>query len=109
MRPSSKVIAETGRSMGNVTHQNRCHGPAPSSAAASSTLAGRLSRPAWSRTRLNGMPIQMLAIVTEARDQLGEVSQLIGAAPRLFSTELTTPDSLLSIPDQVDAETINGN
>ena len=34
-RPSSSVIAETGRSSGKVTRQNRCQPVAPSSAAAS--------------------------------------------------------------------------
>src|SRR5215472_7873363 len=60
-------------------------------------------------TRLNGMPIQMLAMMTEASDHRGEVSQLTGATPSPCSTEFTTPESLLSIHDQVDAETISGS
>src|SRR5919206_3815774 len=60
-------------------------------------------------TRLNGMPIQMFAMMTETSDQRGEVSQLTGATPRPCRIELTTPESLLSIQDQVDADTIRGS
>src|SRR5690348_1480723 len=60
-------------------------------------------------TRLNGMPIQMLAMMTDANDQRGEVSQLTGAMPTACSTEFTTPESLLSIHDQVEADTISGS
>src|SRR5512142_255119 len=60
-------------------------------------------------TRLNGMPIQMLAMMTDTSDQRGEVSQLTGATPRPCSAEFTTPESLLSIQDQVDADTIRGS
>ena len=55
------------------------------------------------------MPIQMLAMMTETSDQCGEVSQLTGAMPRPDSAEFTTPESLLSIHDQVEADTISGS
>src|SRR3954468_23399140 len=55
------------------------------------------------------MPIQMLATVTEASDQFGEVSQSTGPMPTQPRAVLTMPDSLLSIHDQVDAETISGS
>src|ERR1041384_872514 len=57
----------------------------------------------------NGMPIQMFAMVTATSDQRGDVSQLIGDAPSMRSTALTTPESLFSIHDQVDADTISGS
>src|SRR3954470_14433489 len=60
-------------------------------------------------TRLNGIPIQMLAMVTEASDQPGAVSQWAGASPIACRTALTMPESLLSIQDQVDADTISGS
>src|SRR5690349_22033803 len=60
-------------------------------------------------TRLNGMPIQMLAMMTDTSDQRGEVSQLTGEMPMPCSTALTTPESLLSIHDQVEADTIRGS
>src|SRR3954447_6132251 len=65
--------------------------------------------PLYSSTRLNGMPIQMLAIVTETNDQGVEVSQWTLLPPNARSSELTTPDSLLSIQAQTDAETIRGS
>src|SRR5947207_583466 len=55
------------------------------------------------------MPIQMFAIVTETRDQSGEVSQLTGSIPTAARMLLTTPESLLSIHDQVDADTMSGS
>src|SRR3954453_10242228 len=48
-------------------------------------------------------------MMTDTSDHCGEVSQLTGAMPRPDSTEFTTPESLLSIQDQVDAETISGS
>src|SRR6266568_3859187 len=54
------------------------------------------------------MPIQMFAIVTDASDHFGDVSQSIGAIPRPCRAWLTIPESLLSIHDQVDADTISG-
>src|SRR5690242_14282996 len=48
-------------------------------------------------------------MMTETSDHCGEVSQLTGAMPRPDSTAFTTPESLLSIHDQVDAETISGS
>src|SRR5687768_12165935 len=55
------------------------------------------------------MPIQTFAMMTNASDQSGEVSQLTGPIPTAPSAALTTPASLLSIHDQVDADTIKGN
>src|SRR3954469_7391358 len=55
------------------------------------------------------MPIQMFAMITEVSDQDGEVSQFTGPRPRACRAALTTPESLLSIHDQVDAETISGS
>src|SRR4051794_40701260 len=55
------------------------------------------------------MPIQMLAMMTETSDQCGAVSQWTGETPKSCSTELTTPESLLNIHDQVDADTISGS
>src|SRR5689334_19339851 len=60
-------------------------------------------------TRLNGIPIQMFATITDTRDHCGEVSQFTGATPSPCSSEFTTPESLLSIHDQVEADTISGN
>src|SRR5262249_31079548 len=57
----------------------------------------------------NGMPIQMFAIKTAARDQVGEVSQLICPMPSAPRKALTIPESLFSIHDQVDADTSRGN
>ncbi len=55
------------------------------------------------------MPIQMLAMMTDHSDQSGEVSQLTGPIPSQARTALTTPESLLSIHDQVEADTISGS
>src|SRR4051794_18055004 len=55
------------------------------------------------------MPIQMLAMITEVNDQPGEVSQLTGSTPMRPSAALTMPESLLSIHDHVDADTISGS
>src|SRR6185437_1095309 len=108
-RPSRSVIAETARSRGNVMRQNRCQPVAPSMAADSYTSFGITCKPLYSRTRLNGMPIQTLAMITDASDQSGDVSQLTGPTPTTWSALLTMPESLWSIHDQVDAETINGS
>src|SRR6266536_660881 len=51
----------------------------------------------------------MLAMITETNDQVGDVSQWTESPPTALITELITPDSLLSIQAQVDAETISGN
>src|SRR3954454_7346676 len=51
----------------------------------------------------------MFAMITEASDQDGEVSQFTGPIPTACSTALTMPDSLLSIHDQVEADTISGS
>src|SRR3954454_10243049 len=55
------------------------------------------------------MPIQTFAMITLVRAQLGDVSQLTGSIPNVLSSELTTPESLLSIHDQVDELTISGS
>ena len=55
------------------------------------------------------MPIQMLAMITDTSDQSGEVSQLTGSTPTTPRAALTMPESLLSIHDQVDADTISGS
>src|SRR3954466_8024018 len=60
-------------------------------------------------TRLNGIPIQMLATITETSDHCGEVSQLTGPTPTSPSAVLRMPESLLSIHDHVDADTISGS
>ena len=109
MRPSSRVIADTGRSSGKVIRQNRCQPFAPSIAAASKMSGETLCSPLYMMTRLNGMPIQMFAISTAASDQCGEVSQSIGAAPTAFRKEFTMPESLFSIHDQVEADTSSGS
>src|SRR5689334_6463207 len=109
MKPSSRVIADTGRSSGKVMRQNRCQPLAPSIAAASNTSVGMLCSPLYMITRLNGIPIQMFAISTEASDQSGEVSQLTGLTPNACSKAFTTPESLLSIHDQDDADTSSGS
>src|SRR2546425_13072759 len=51
----------------------------------------------------------MFAMITEVSDQDGEVSQLTGPMPTAWRNALTTPESLLSIHDQVEADTINGS
>src|SRR6185437_6816649 len=109
MNPSSRVIADTGRSSGNVIRQNRCHPLAPSIAAASKTSVEMLCRPLYMMTRLNGMPIQIFAISTATSDQCGEVSQLTGATPMACRNEFTMHEALLSIHDQVDADTSSGS
>ena len=60
-------------------------------------------------TRLNGMPIQMFAISTATSAHFGEVSQSIGCMPTACRKEFTIPESLLSIHDQVDADTSSGS
>src|SRR5436190_4418144 len=105
MKPSRIVMADTGRSNGKVMRRNFCHPVAPSMAAASSMFGGMVCRPLYRITRLNGMPIQMFAMVTDTRDHCGAVSQLTGPMPRPCSSEFTTPESLLSIHDQVEADT----
>src|SRR5687767_3678797 len=48
-------------------------------------------------------------MITEASALSGDVSQLTGPTPTVPSAALTTPASLLSIHDQVDADTISGS
>src|SRR5579859_821355 len=50
----------------------------------------------------------MLATMTDTSAQEGEVSQSTGPMPTACSAALTTPESLLSIHDQVEADTISG-
>src|ERR1039457_6566327 len=107
-KPSSKVIADTGRSSGKVIRRKRCHPLAPSIAAASKTSGEMLCSPLYMMTRLNGMPIQMFAISTATRDQRGEVSQSTCPMPKARRKEFTIPESLSSIHDQVEAETSSG-
>ena len=102
-------MADTGRSSGNVIRQNRCQPFAPSIAAASKMSGEMLCRPLYMITRLKGMPIQMFAISTATSAHLGEVSQSIGCIPTACRKEFTIPESLLSIHDQVDADTSSGN
>src|SRR5690349_6206266 len=66
-------------------------------------------RTLYSTTRLNGMPIQTFAMITETSDHPCDVSQCTGSVPFCARGQLTMPESLLSIHDQVDAETISGN
>src|SRR4051812_2559601 len=73
-------------------------------------MAGSIAwRPEYRTTRLNGIPIQMFAMITDHSDQAGDVSQWTGPTPNAPSRALTTPESLLSIHDQVEDETINGS
>src|SRR5689334_22329363 len=51
----------------------------------------------------------MFAMITDASDHDGEVSQFTGATPRACRAALTMPESLLSIHDQVEADTISGS
>src|SRR4051812_14532410 len=51
----------------------------------------------------------MLAIVTDTSAHVGDVSQLTGSAPTMRRAALTMPESLLSIHDQVEADTISGS
>src|SRR6266702_393286 len=71
--------------------------------------SGMDCRPLYMMTRLNGMPIQMFAISTAISDQVGEVSQSMGWAPTALRKALTMPESLLSIHDQVEADTSSGS
>jgi hypothetical protein len=66
-------------------------------------------RPAYRMTRLNGIPSQMFAMTTATMEVSGEVSQLIWPMPNALSAEFTMPLSLLSIHDQVEAETMSGS
>src|SRR5699024_4969978 len=102
-------MAETGRSNGMVMLQNRRQLLAPSSAAASYSSSGIFCRPEYKITRLNGIPSQIFAMVTDTRDIPGEVSQLTGSRPNAVRMALTMPLSLLSIHAQVEAETIIGS
>src|SRR6187402_664864 len=65
--------------------------------------------PLYRITRLNGMPIQMLAMITATSDQLGEVSQLMWPICAASRKELITPESLFIIHDHVDADTSSGS
>src|SRR5690242_1233929 len=51
----------------------------------------------------------MFAMITEVSDHDGDVSQFTGSMPTMRRAALTIPESLLSIHDQVDAETISGS
>src|SRR5215203_1873167 len=51
----------------------------------------------------------MFAMMTDTSDQSGDVSQLTASIPTSANAVLTTPASLLSIHDQVDAETMSGS
>src|SRR3954465_13724712 len=51
----------------------------------------------------------MFAMITEVSAQVGEVSQLTGSTPITCRAELMMPESLLSIHDQVEADTISGS
>src|SRR3954454_13998666 len=51
----------------------------------------------------------MFAMITLVSAHCGEVSQLTGSMPTMPRAELTMPESLLSIHDQVEAETISGS
>src|SRR6266581_574204 len=95
MKPSSKVIADTGRSSGKVIRQNRCQPLAPSIAAASNTSVEMLCSPLYMMTRLKGMPIQMFAISTEASDQDGEVSQSTGPTANWNAIDTKTKTAVL--------------
>ena len=66
---TEKVIttAMIGDSSGSVTLVKRCHGVAPSSAAASLSDCGMVCSPARSEMATNGMPRHTLAAITEAR------------------------------------------
>ena len=56
------------------------------------------------------MPIQMLAMMTEISDHCGRGEPVDRADPEPGQqAELTTPESLLNIHDQVDADTISGS
>ena len=66
-------------------------------------------RPLYSSTRLNGIPIQMLAMMTDHSDQVVDVVQPTLLIPTAFRPALTTPDSLFSIQDQVAPVTISGS
>ncbi len=53
--------------------------------------------------------IQTFAMITDTSDQSGDVSQLTGSIPTYPNAVLTMPESLLSIHDHVDDDTISGN
>ena len=63
-KPSSSVIMVTGFNNGKVIFQKRCHALHPSKAAASYKSTLMFCRPEYRITRLNGIPSQMLAIIT---------------------------------------------
>src|SRR5689334_11397998 len=65
--------------------------------------------PEYRMTRLNGMPSQMLVMITDVSAMSGEVSQLTDPKPSEFSRKLKIPLSLFIIQAHVDAETIRGN
>ena len=61
------TTAMIGDSIGSVTNRNRCHGPAPSSVAASYSEGEIVCSPASSVIATNGMPRQTLAAITDQR------------------------------------------
>ena len=88
MMENSVVTRITPRMIGSVTCQNRCQGPAPSIAAASCSSAGT----AWSPARIviakNGVPRQMLAIMTDEIASTGVPRKLIFCliSPQCFNS-----------------------
>ncbi len=84
MIPVIAVNSSTGEMVGKVTCRNRCHGPAPSIAAASYRLIGTSSNAARKITMVLPMP-HMARSVSDGLDQLGELNH---------SGPLSTPTSL---------------
>ena len=77
MKLSDVIDATIGRSDGRTTLRKRCHAPAPSTAAASTSSSGICWRPARSATVVCGMPTHTPTTITAGRAVLKSPSQLM--------------------------------
>ena len=76
-----------------MTSRNRCHGPAPSMAAASMTSLGIWVMPAYRVKATNGMPIHTTMSVATKKNDSGSDSQEwpSKSPPSLVSSQFTSP------------------
>ena len=88
MIENSTTTIVTGRSSGQVMCQKRCHGRAPSIAAASLSSGLMVCRPARRLMAKNGTPRQTLTTMIENIARSGSPSQLI---ERLMSPSWNSP------------------
>ena len=104
------MIADTGRSSGKVMRQNRCQPLAPSSAGGLVEVGRDVLQPGVEDHQVERDADPDVGDDDRpAATSPGEVSQLTGPIPNACRAALTMPESLLSIHDQVEAETISGS